>query len=109
MGCLWCLQRHLTLNFAFRCGDGCGHERIAYLGGRTYVGEWADGVRNGYGTDTLSNGTIFEGSFKRDKKHGVGTLRSGDGGVVNQLWEDGKLVAAPEENPRDLVQREPIK
>lgn len=82
---------------------------MTYVGDRTHVGEGADGVRNGYGTDTLSNGTIFEGSFKRDKKHGVGALRCGDGGVVNQLWEHGKLVTAPQENPRDLVQREPIK
>ncbi|CAN0321749.1 unnamed protein product, partial [Laminaria digitata] len=65
---------------SFLLSSGAVEARMAHLGGRTYVGEWADGVRNGYGTDTLSNGIIFEGSFKQDKKHGVGTLRSADGG-----------------------------
>lgn len=82
---------------------------MAYLGGRTHVEKCGDGVPYGCGTDTLSNGTIFEGSFKRDHNHGVGTIKSDDGGVVNQLWENGKLVTTSQENPCDLAQHQPRK
>lgn len=65
---------------------------MSYIGGQTYVGDWDDGVRSGFGAYTLPDGTIFEGHFKHDLKHGTGTLRSADGEVVFQLWELGKLV-----------------
>lgn len=66
---------------------------MAYSGGQTYVGEWADGVRSGFGTYALPDGTKFEGCFKHDLKHGPGTLRRGDGDVRSQSWEYGNLIS----------------
>lgn len=66
---------------------------MTYSGGQTYVGEWADGVRSGFGTYALPDGTKFEGYFKQGLKHGSITLRRGDGGVRSQLWEYGNLVS----------------
>lgn len=71
---------------------------MVYSDGQTYVGEWADGVRSGFGTYTLADGTVFEGSFRQDKRHGAGTLRRAEG-VTTQLWENGKLVAEPPPPP----------
>lgn len=68
---------------------------MAYSSGHTYVGEWADGVRSGFGTYTLPDGTMFEGYFRRNVKHGPGTLRR-DEDVTIQLWENGQLVPALE-------------
>lgn len=65
---------------------------MAYSDGQTYVGEWADGVRSGFGTYSLPDGTKFEGYFKQDLKHGPGTLRRGDEDVKSQSWEYGNLV-----------------
>lgn len=66
-----------------------------YRDGQTYAGEWVDGFRDGFGTYT-SNGTVFEGYFRRDLRHGEGTLRRGNGVVMRQIWEDGKLVSGCE-------------
>lgn len=72
---------------------------MEYSGGQTYVGEWADGVRSGFGKYTLADGTVFEGQFMKDKKHGAGTLCRPDGRVTGQLWENGKLVGEPPPPP----------
>lgn len=65
---------------------------MTYCDGQSYVGDWAEGVRNGFGTCASPDGTTFEGHFKQNVKHGAGTLRRGDAGAVSQLWEDGTLV-----------------
>lgn len=67
---------------------------MAYSGGQTYVGEWAGGVRSGFGTYTLPDGTTFEGFFEQDLKHGRGTVRRGDGYITSQLWKNGELIVA---------------
>lgn len=71
---------------------------MAYSSGQTYVGDWAGGVRSGFGTYAFPDGTTFEGNFKQDLKHGVGTIRHVDGTAADQVWEDGKLV-----RPRDVT------
>ncbi|CAN0492568.1 unnamed protein product, partial [Hapterophycus canaliculatus] len=75
----------------FRHGVRRGHATMVYSSGQTYVGEWADGLRSGFGTYTLADGTVFEGFFRKDRKHGAGTLRRGSQ-VTSQVWENGKLV-----------------
>lgn len=75
---------------------------MEYSGGQTYVGEWAEGVRSGFGKYTLPDGTLFEGHFMKDKKHGAGTLHRPDGRVTSQLWENGKLVGEPPPPPPQL-------
>jgi len=39
--------------------------------GEIYVGEWADGERNGQGTMTYADGDVYEGEWRDDKKHRV--------------------------------------
>lgn len=65
---------------------------MSYSGGQMYVGDWADGVRNGFGTYTLPDGTTFKGYFKQDLKDGTGTVRRANDAAVDQLWAEGKLV-----------------
>ena len=73
---------------------------MTYSSGQTYVGEWEHGMRSGFGKYSLPDGTIYEGHFKRDRKHGTGTLRrSGEEGATKQLWENGKLMGAPPPEP----------
>ena len=40
----------------------------------SYKGEWRDNARHGYGIQRSSGGTIYEGHFERDVRHGEGAL-----------------------------------
>ena len=53
--------------------------------GTTYKGHWFRGMRHGEGMLTHSNGDIYIGSFRDDKKDGKGQLRD----VNNHLIRDG--------------------
>jgi hypothetical protein len=39
-----------------------------------YIGAFESGMPNGYGKETLPDGTIYEGSFEDAKYHGRGKL-----------------------------------
>lgn len=82
---------------------------MTYSGGQTYVGEWEHGVRSGFGKYTLPDGTVYVGHFKRDKKHGAGTLRSrGEDAATAHLWENGELVGAPQPEPSEPAATPPL-
>ena len=51
-----------------------------YPDGRTYVGEWRQGKRNGPGTTTVADGRKYVGEFRDDKPHGQG----------NYTWPNGQ-------------------
>lgn len=85
----------LLLTNCNRRGQRCGHGKMAYYGGQIYVGEWRDGVRSGFGTYTAPDGSVFEGFYEEDLKHGAGALRGiGDESITCQRWEKGRLVTA---------------
>ncbi len=41
----------------------------------------------GYGIFTCIDGSIYEGIFKKDKKHGYGVLKYIDGSIYAGNWE----------------------
>lgn len=47
--------------------------------GRTYEGEWVDGVAEGQGTMTWEDGSHYEGEWKDGTRNGQGTYTSADG------------------------------
>jgi hypothetical protein len=59
-------------------------------GRRGGQGEWSDNLRHGKGTDTFSNGVIYEGEWAFDKRHGQGTLTMPDLGTYVGEWNEGK-------------------
>ena len=44
-------------------------------------GEWADDVKNGFGTYTYANGDTYEGEWSNNLRHGQGTYTYADSGV----------------------------
>ena len=56
-----------------------------------YVGEYKDGIPNGQGTITWSDGRKYVGEFKDGKKHGQGTSTYNDGGKYEGEWKDGEM------------------
>ena len=56
-----------------------------------YVGEYKDGIPNGQGTITWSDGRKYVGEFKDGKKHGQGTYTWSDGGKYVGEFKDGEF------------------
>ena len=49
-----------------------GNYRVEYEDGAFYVGEMRNGKLNGMGSMTYTDGTIYDGIFKDDLRHGRG-------------------------------------
>ena len=67
---------------------------IAYYNGKLYFGEWrdrdGDGYKEGYGLYYHPSKYIYEGRFRKDKKHGEGTINYQNGDVYEGGWKAGK-------------------
>jgi len=46
--------------------------------GRKYEGQMSNNMRDGNGTFKWGDGTVFNGGFKDDNRHGYGILKSKD-------------------------------
>ncbi|WP_421996134.1 protein kinase domain-containing protein [Reyranella sp.] len=67
-------------------------ERLSYEGGSTYVGQVADGKRQGLGIAELTNGERQAGTWQEDRMSGLGTVRLDDGTLYAGQWRDGKAT-----------------
>lgn len=65
------------------------HEHIFTSGGK-YRGEWLDGLRDGYGTQSWPGGEHYEGQFRRGGVHGEGVYSQPDGMCHRGQWARGK-------------------
>jgi hypothetical protein len=63
----------------FRDGIFNGYGTLDYIGGDKYLGEFKDGNFNGQGTYAFADGGKYVGEFKDDKFHGQGTITFKDG------------------------------
>jgi len=60
---------------------------------RRYVGEWHEGVQDGYGVLQTAAGERWEGAWRGGLRHGRGAAVRADGAAAPQAWEAGR--AAP--------------
>jgi hypothetical protein len=49
-----------------------------------YEGDWKDGKKCGRGTETWADGSVYEGTFESDQRHGRGIFRSDHKGEIYQ-------------------------
>ncbi len=95
----------LLLAGLFAINSHAGEVTIKYEGG-TYIGEVSNGVPNGQGTYTWSDGTKYVGEYKDGKIHGQGTVTFADGrryvgqfkneecdGQGTYTWSDGHKLS----------------
>ena len=68
-----------------------GEGAYTYPDGRSYVGEFRNGMRNGYGILEFPSGEIYEGQWRDDKKNGRGILIWPDGEKYVGGFRDGKM------------------
>jgi hypothetical protein len=52
-------------------GQPYSRGKITYASGETYVGQWANSKRNGFGTSTMGHAT-YTGEWRDGFKHGRG-------------------------------------
>jgi hypothetical protein len=65
---------------------------MVYEDGRKYIGEFKNGMHNGFGTITLLNGLKYEGSWKDNKRHGTGIIKYYNSeGKLDGTWK-GEFV-----------------
>lgn len=80
----------------FRNGKSCGHTEIAFANGDSYVGNMLADERDGAGvfTEALS-GSVWEGPWAKDERHGKFKMIPGDGGETRrEMWRGGKLKSS---------------
>lgn len=58
----------------------------------TYVGEWRDNKREGYGIWTCAaTGDIYEGNWENDERNGKGIMNFGNGGKYEGDWKHNAM------------------
>lgn len=70
-------------------------DKFPFISGAVYRGEWEKDQKSGFGTQTNSDGSKYEGEFKRNLYHGSGSLwiKKGKRSVKQYTgnWENGKM------------------
>ena len=62
----------------------------------SYTGQFAAGMRQGYGQFAYANGSGYDGYWYADKKHGAGAYVFEDGSVFKGQFLDDRPVIAPD-------------
>ena len=57
-----------------------------------YIGQWKDGLMDGFGRYIYKNGNIYEGEWSDDKKEGTGKMIYNDGSIQEGFWNNGKII-----------------
>ena len=65
-------------------------ERLSYDPGASYIGQVADGKRQGLGVAELANGERQAGAWQADQLNGLGTVRLADDTRYAGQWRDGQ-------------------
>jgi hypothetical protein len=73
-----------------------GRGRMVYADGTVYDGGWLADARHGTGTISHIHGMLFHGNWKNNKRHGFGTLyRNKDkkNKILEGYWNEGEFVS----------------
>lgn len=89
------LLPELVGSYNGKCKKGIAHGNGVAEGKDKYDGRFKNGLPDGYGTYTYSNGSVYEGYFSEGKKHGNGKYRAiinGKDSSFNGVWKDDNFV-----------------
>lgn len=88
------LTPELTGKYIGKCKKGFAHGNGVAEGIDQYDGKFKNGLPDGFGIYTYSNGEIYEGYFSRGKKHGNGKFIiriNGKDSILNGIWKNGEF------------------
>ena len=57
----------------------------------SYIGQWNNSKKNGYGIEIWKNGSLYKGEFLNGKKHGTGTYIWSNGTTYTGSWEKNRM------------------
>lgn len=77
---------------------------MKYLRNR-YIGEFADGMRSGYGVFFYTNGSKYEGQWRNNKKHGFGVYTFQDGSRFEGFFENDKMIEKEKEDKPNPISK----
>jgi hypothetical protein len=63
-----------------------------------YIGELKDGIRDGFGSLNLEDGSKYVGEFKGNRYDGKGILSKADGTTIEGIWQKDKLIRSEKVN-----------
>ncbi|KAL9188902.1 hypothetical protein ACHAXT_011392 [Thalassiosira profunda] len=84
-------QREITVEYVVCTIPGSKTGTLRGVNGDVYEGEVKDGKRNGKGVCRYANsGAVYDGEWKDDMWHGIGTFTSAADNVIEGEWMKGK-------------------
>lgn len=69
----------------------------------TYMGEWKNDKRSGFGVSERSDGLKYEGDWYNNKKHGYGVTTHKDGTKEEGKWKNNVLIASGKKSKIFLI------
>lgn len=85
------------------CKEGLAHGKGLAKGKDVFEGEFFEGDKL-KGKYTWANGLTYDGEWKNDKQHGVGTMRNANGDLVFQgQWVNGKRQGKSEQEKQEVA------
>ena len=63
---------------------------MVYKDGKSYSGQWKNGIKHGNGKFKWPNGKWYEGEYKDNEKNGHGIMKWPNGKRYEGEWLDGK-------------------
>ncbi|MBR2406471.1 MAG: hypothetical protein IKB04_09630 [Clostridia bacterium] len=75
----------------WRDDEPCGHARVEYDDGTTYIGSYKNGAYNGFGRLEESDDCTYEGEWKDGKRHGRGVYVDEGEDTYEGTWQNGVL------------------
>jgi hypothetical protein len=67
-----------------------GHGAMYYADGKTYIGDWVSGMKEGRGEFSWPSGDSYEGELLNGEPHGNGAMHYADGGIYIGDWVSGR-------------------
>jgi len=87
----------------FTRGSMTGNGVYRCTNGTIYVGACKDQKKHGLGTMRYPNGGIYSGEYDQNKKHGKGYFQWPDGDVYHGVWKNNRRFGPGILHTRDIV------
>lgn len=75
---------------------------MRYSNGNVYQGEYKQNKRHGHGRYTYADGSYYEGEWFNHKKHGIGKEVSVNGIITEGEWKDGEPWNTVQYDPQNV-------
>jgi len=100
------LKPEIAAKYTGKCKKGLAHGRGIAEGKEKYEGRFKNGLPDGEGKYTYSNGVVYEGGWEKGNRNGKGKLYFNINGVDSiryGYWKDDKFIKKIVPNPYTVL------